>query len=183
MSKKFWILLLVVLSLTPGAFAQEATNSSSLPLMLGNLGSILTENLNASTILGTPIQAGDVTLIPVTMKCFGLGLGEGLRSEGASESHEKASEESSKDRKHACGGLGGAARPIAIIVVKKDGNVQILKLQHESWIAQGVQALVPVLNNMVNKRFEVQIKRQEAAAGTPAAGAPVQPPAPPQQGK
>lgn len=177
MSKKFWILLLVVLSLTPGAFAQEATNSSSLPLMLDNLGTILKQNLNANTVLGTPIQAGDVTLIPVIMKCFGMGLGEGLRSEG--HNREKSAEESSLDRKGAGGGLGGAARPIAIIVVKKDGNVQILKLQYESWIAQGVQALVPVFQNMINKRFEVQLKRQEAASAASSG----QPPVPSQPGK
>lgn len=148
--------------------------------MLNNLGTILSQNLNANTVLGTPVTAGDVTLIPVIIKGFGMGLGEGLRSQGATQSREKQNEESSLDRKGTGGGLGGFTRPIAIIVVKKDGGVQILKLQTESWIAQGVQALVPVFQNMINKRFEIQRKRQE----DPCSAAPLSiPPAPPQPGK
>ncbi|MBF0503089.1 MAG: hypothetical protein HQM09_23380, partial [Candidatus Riflebacteria bacterium] len=89
MSKKVWILLLVSLSLVSCAFAQEASSPSALPLMLQNLGGIMKVNLDASTLLGTPITVGDVTLIPVISKCFGMGLGEGLRSEDSSNSQDK----------------------------------------------------------------------------------------------
>lgn len=180
MSKKFWILILTVLVLTPTAFAQTASDGSSLPLMLGNLGNILKQNLHANTVLGTPIAAGEVTLIPVIAKGFGMGLGEGLRSQGESQNREKMTEESSLDRKGTGGGLGGFARPIAIIVVKKDGNIQIHKLQSEGWLAQGIQALIPVFQNMINKKFEIQLKRREEA-GSPAASS--QPSAPPQPGR
>lgn len=175
MTKKSWILILAVLSLTTGAFAQE-TGSPTLPLMLGSLGSILKQNLHANTVLGTPIPAGEVTLIPVIAKGFGMGLGEGLRSQGESQSREKMSEESSLDRKGTGGGLGGFARPIAIIVVKKDGNIQIHKLQNESWLAQGIQALIPVFQNMINRRFEIQLKRhEEAGKAAPSASPAPQP--------
>ena len=179
MTKNIWILLLVALSLTPGAFAQAATESSALPLMLDSLGSILSRNLEANTVLGIPVTAGDLTLVPIVTKCFGMGLGEGIRNEDKNKIREKQSSESSRDRQHACGGLGGSARPVAILMIKKDGSYQMIRLQPDNWIAQGVQALVPVFQNMINKRFEIQLKRQQEAPR----GAPPAPPAPSQPGR
>ncbi|MBF0502634.1 MAG: hypothetical protein HQM09_21030, partial [Candidatus Riflebacteria bacterium] len=73
-----------------------------------------------------------------------------------------------KDQHNACGGLGGATRPIAIIVVKKDGTLTIHRIQPEGVIAQGVQALVPVLQNLINKRFDM-MKFRESKSENPSA--------------
>ena len=173
MLKRTWVLILCCLVSVSGAYAQDtASFGSDLSMMFGNLGGILKTNLDSNSILGTPVQVGEVTLVPIIMKGFGMGLGEGANLQGESHSADKGSAESEKNRKGIGGGLGGFARPVAIIVVKKDGSLQIHRILPESWIAQGIQALVPVFQNMINKRFEVKMRNMDH----PPAGQPAPPP-------
>jgi len=64
--------------------------------------------LSSKTVVGEPITVGDTTLIPLLSVGFGFGAGGTGKSDAAA---------------HPGGGTGGAGglKPIAIIVVDKDG--------------------------------------------------------------
>lgn len=150
------------------AQAEEPGVSADLSLTFGQIGELLKTNLDANTVLGTPIPAGDVTLIPIVARGFGFGLGERVRSETEVKAHDKASKEGEKGNKGIGAGAGGMARPIAILVVKKDGHVQLMRLQPEGWISQAISTLVPVLQNAINKQFEMRrLKMEEKKASQP----------------
>ncbi len=71
---------------------------------------------DANTIIGTPIQAEGVTLIPVSKMSFGVGGG--------------GTEFSTKSAPEANFGGGSAAsaklEPVAFLVVREDGSVKLL---------------------------------------------------------
>lgn len=64
--------------------------------------------LNSKTVVGEPILVGDTTLIPLLSVGFGFGAGGGGKTD---------------DSAHPGSGTGGAGgmKPIAIIVIDKDG--------------------------------------------------------------
>lgn len=70
--------LLAVLVAVGPAVAQEAAS-----MTMQQFDQMLNQKLDANTILGTPIKVGDMTLIPVVMKFFAIGVANGQRaSEG-----------------------------------------------------------------------------------------------------
>ncbi|MFH1566449.1 MAG: spore germination protein GerW family protein [Gemmatimonadota bacterium] len=66
------------------------------------------------TVVGEPVQAGRVTLIPVSKISFGFGAGSGQEGKGQS-------------------GTGGGAsiEPIGFVAVDEEGKVQILTLREK----------------------------------------------------
>lgn len=168
--------VLLLVALFSAAFcvqAQEpASLGSDLNLVFGKVDGMLKANLDANSVLGVPVTAGDVTLVPIIIRGFGFGVGERNRSESEVKTHDKASVEEGKDNKGIGAGAGGFARPIAILVIKKDGSMQVHRLQPESWISQAIHGLVPVFQNMINKRFEARAKAQEQKAAQEAAPKP-----------
>ena len=69
--------------------------------------------LNTKTVIGEPITIGDTTLIPLISVGFGFGAGG-----GSAKGEDKNSGEGSGS------GTGGGAgvRPIAVIVIDKEGT-------------------------------------------------------------
>jgi uncharacterized spore protein YtfJ len=67
--------------------------------------------LNSKTVVGEPIHIGDTTLIPLLSVGFGFGA-------GSSKGEEKQAGQGSGS---ATGG-GAGVRPIAVIVIDKDGT-------------------------------------------------------------
>ena len=74
--------------------------------------------VQTQTVIGEPVKAGDLTLIPVSKITFGFGAGGGET--------EKA---------HSGTGGGASVEPIAFVVVDADGKAQILTLREKeaSW--------------------------------------------------
>ena len=70
------------------------------------------------TVVGEPVQAGELTLIPVSRITFGFGAGGGQEGKGQS-------------------GTGGGAtvEPIAFVVIDGNGKAQILTMHEKeaSW--------------------------------------------------
>ncbi|MBN1375574.1 MAG: sporulation protein YtfJ [Dehalococcoidia bacterium] len=64
--------------------------------------------LNNKTVVGEPITVGDTTLIPLLSMGFGFGAGGSGKTDSAAQPGSGA-------------GGGGGMKPIAIIVVDKDG--------------------------------------------------------------
>ena len=68
--------------------------------------------LGSKTVVGEPITVGDSTIIPLISVGFGFGGGAGTGKGEAKEKGEGAG---------GAGAGGGGAKPIAVIIVDKDG--------------------------------------------------------------
>lgn len=70
------------------------------------------------TVVGEPLQAGNVTLIPVSKISFGFGAGGGQEDKGKSGT-----------------GGGASVEPIGFVVIDEEGKVQFLALREKeaSW--------------------------------------------------
>ena len=99
---------------------QEKKNS------LGELMKITMEHIktmaDANTIIGTPIHAEGVTLIPVSRMSFGMGGG------GTEFSTKDRSGKDTSGRDNFGGGSAASAKlePVAFLVVREDGSVKML---------------------------------------------------------
>ena len=82
--------------------------------VMGELHSIV----QTRTVVGEPVKAGDLTLIPVSKISFGFGAGGGETG-----------------KVHSGTGGGATVTPIAFVVVDANGKAQILTLQEKevSW--------------------------------------------------
>ncbi len=83
--------------------------------------------LTSKTVVGEPIKAGDMTIIPLMDVNFGVGAGAYGGSKGSN---------------NAGGGMGGKLSPSSIIVIK-DGQAQILSANAEKSTLSKVIDMVP----------------------------------------
>ncbi len=173
------IFSVVVLVSLIGVFSVNAgemgSTSVTLDPTLDKLGQVLTWNLDPSTCLGTPVNVGDMTIIPVVSKGFGFGLGGGSLFQAEGGSKERSSHEQNKDRKGMGLGGGGVVRTVAIIVLKKDGTFQLHRLQ-ESFLAQVFKSITPMVQNIMEKVFQMKKLKMEQKSQTQTPASPTQPP-------
>ena len=81
------------------------------------LGDQLEKFISTRTVFGNPMVAGKVTLIPIQSVSFGFGSGSGQNK-------------GEKDLNAGAGSGGGAVlRPLAIVAVKDDGDVQVFTFE------------------------------------------------------
>ncbi|MDE2799154.1 MAG: spore germination protein GerW family protein [Gemmatimonadota bacterium] len=76
----------------------------------------LREIVKTETVVGEPVIAGDITIIPVSKISFGFGAGggQGKKDDGSSGT-----------------GGGGSVQPVAFIVIQK-GKAQLLPIEDKS---------------------------------------------------
>jgi uncharacterized spore protein YtfJ len=94
--------------------------------------------LSSKTVVGDPITVGDTTLIPL------LSVGFGFGAAGGGKADAKDSDDALK------GGTGGAGgmRPIAVIVIDKDGaRIEPIK----SSVAAAIEKLSEKVPGVVEK--------------------------------
>ena len=136
---------------------QEKKNS------LGELMRITMEHIktmaDANTIIGTPIQAEGVTLIPVSRMSFGMGG-------GGTEFSTKAG--ASKDSFGGGSAASAKLEPVAFLVVKEDGSVKLLPVAPPPATAAG--RLIDTVPEVVDKitgfiEGQQEKKAQKAAEG------------------
>lgn len=129
---------------------QEKTNS------LGELMRITMEHIktmaDANTIIGTPIHAEGVTLIPVSRMSFGMGGG--------------GTEFTIKQYPNQNFGGGSAAsaklEPVAFLVVREDGSVKLLPVAPPP--ATTVDRVIETVPEVVDKVTGFIEKQQEKKA-------------------
>ena len=121
--------------------------SSQLESLIERVLGELRHIVQTETIIGEPIQAGDVLLIPVSKISFGFGAG-GQEDKGK-------------------GGTGGGAtvQPIAFVVIDGDGKVQLLTLgDKEAGLGQ-LMELVPEalkkIRNFVGKKKDPEVGEEQ----------------------
>ena len=134
---------------------QENKNS------LGELMRITMEHIktmaDANTIIGTPIQAEGVTLIPVSRMSFGMGG-------GGTEFSTKAG--ASKDSFGGGSAASAKLEPVAFLVVKEDGSVKLLPVAPPPATAAGrlIDTVPEVVDKITGFIEEQQEKKAQKAA-------------------
>ncbi len=96
--------------------------------------------LNSKTVMGEPITIEDSTIIPLTKVGFGFGIGSG--SGKAKEKEEGAG-----------GGIGGGGgvRPVAMIIVNKDG-VKIEPVTNKTSVLEKLGETIPQIIDKVGQK-------------------------------
>ena len=105
---------------------------------LDKLYSRLDKYLKTETVIGEPLQAGEVTIIPIISASFGMGGGMGV----------SRSDEGDKDEGGG-GGLGCKITPTAILVIKEE-ETELVTLEGKGSLDKLVD-LVPELVNKVKQ--------------------------------
>ena len=141
---------------------QEKKNS------LGELMKITMEHIktmaDANTIIGTPIHAEGVTLIPVSRMSFGMGGG------GTEFSTKDRSGKDTSGRDNFGGGSAASAKlePVAFLVVREDGSVKLLPVAPPP--ATTVDRVIETVPEVVDKVTGFIEKQQEKKAQKAAEG-------------
>lgn len=114
---------------------------------------------DANTIIGTPIHAEGVTLIPVSRMSFGVGG-------GGSEFTTK----NVPNKENFGGGAGASAKlePVAFLVVREDGSVKLLPVAPPP--ATTVDRVIETVPEVVDKVTGFIEKQQEKKAQKEAEG-------------
>ena len=114
---------------------------------------------DANTIIGTPIHAEGVTLIPVSRMSFGMGGG--------------GTEFTIKQYPNQNFGGGSAAsaklEPVAFLVVREDGSVKLLPVAPPpattvDRVIETVPEVVDKVTGFIEKQQEKKLEKQEKAA-------------------
>ncbi|MCL2574038.1 MAG: sporulation protein [Defluviitaleaceae bacterium] len=103
--------------------------------------------VSTKTVVGEPITAGGVTIIPLVDVNFGMGGG----SAGASDGDDKA-----KKGMKSGGGMGANIKPSAVLVIS-DGNVQLVNIKHQDSVNKLIDLIPSIaskfdLSSMFNKK-------------------------------
>ena len=115
---------------------------------------------DANTIIGTPIHAEGVTLIPVSKMSFGVGGG--------------GTEYTTKQNPAQNFGGGSAAsaklEPVAFLVIREDGSVKLLPVAPPpattvDRVIETVPEVVDKVTGFIEKQQEKKLEKQEKEAG------------------
>jgi len=128
-------------------------------LMRASMTSIQ-DMVDVNTIIGDPIQANNIIIIPISKVCFGFAAGGSEFSEETIDEYNKREKEENVQYKLPFGGGSGAGvsiNPIAFLVVQ-DKNVKLLPVNHSSAIDKLLD-YVPDLFDKVNEIMTKKVKK------------------------
>lgn len=127
--------------------------SSSVEALVERVMGELHRIVQTRTVVGEPVQAGKVTLIPVSKISFGFGAGGGPEGKGQSGT-----------------GGGASVEPIGFVVVDENGRAQILTMrQKEVGWGQLVELMPDAIAKI--KRFVSKGKKSDDGAQDSGEGA------------
>lgn len=116
--------------------------------VLGELHRIV----QTETVVGQPVQAGNLTIIPVSKISFGFGAGGGQEGKGQSGT-----------------GGGASVEPIAFLIIDADGKVQIMTLNDKEVGWGQLVGLVPdavdKIKNFIGKKQGEEEEEEEEKEG------------------
>lgn len=120
--------------------------------MLSNTIQKIREAIDANTVVGKPITAGNVTLVPVSRLSFGFGSGGsefGKADEGGIRSYGGG------------GGAGAKVTPLCFLVVSGD-NVRVLPIDPP--VENTMDRVVELVPNIADKIGSLLEKRKKPDA-------------------
>lgn len=116
------------------------------------LGAQLEKFISTKTVFGEPVVAGRVTLIPIQQVSFGFGSGGG---KGGNE----------KESGSGVGSGGGAVlRPLAIVAVRDDGDVQLFTFEGRGLADKVIERLPDVISKVslaIPKKLKCKDKEED----------------------
>ena len=97
--------------------------------------------LNSKTVVGDPISVEGATIIPLVSIGFGFGAGGGSRTPTG-------------EKENVAGGTGagGGVKPVAVVVVEKDGSVKLQSLSGGT--ISILEKVVDTVGKTVSKRMD-----------------------------
>ena len=103
--------------------------------------------MKTETVIGKPLQAGNVTIIPVSKISFGFAAGSGKKD-------------------HSQSGTGGGAtvEPIAFLIIDENGKIQITPVGDKEVTLGQLVELVPEAVDKIKRFVE---KRRRSDSNTP----------------
>jgi uncharacterized spore protein YtfJ len=113
---------------------------SNLNANLETLFSKMENFVSTKTVVGDPLNIGDMIIVPLVDVAFGVGAGS------TDSSAEKDKKESG------AGGLGAKISPSAVIVIGKDGNIQLVNIKNQSAVNKLID-MVPGITSKLNFGF------------------------------
>lgn len=130
--------------------------------LMGTAAEKIRTLMDANTIIGEPIQTGEVTLIPVSRLSFGFAGG----GSDFSTKHQKPEQEN-----HFGGGSGASAKvdPVAFLIVHGD-SVKLLPVSQSAMttvdrvvevMPEVVDKITEFIEKQLNKQKEIQEEIQE----------------------
>lgn len=108
---------------------------SNLNVNLETLFSKMENFVSTKTVVGEPLTIGEMIIVPLVDVAFGVGAGS---SDGGAEKEKKES---------GAGGLGAKISPSAVIVISKDGSVQLINIKNQN----AVNKLIDMVPGIVSK--------------------------------
>ncbi len=112
--------------------------------------------LTTRTVVGEPMTVEGVTIIPLISIGFGFGAGGGA---GKGESKQKG--------EGSMGGTGGGAwvRPVALVVIDKEGNVRIEPVRRglSTFVEKMTDTVPKVVERIIDRNQEKEKKPEEEA--------------------
>lgn len=117
--------------------------------------------INANTIMGDAIDAGDKVIIPIAS--FGFGFGGGM-GQGAGKS-----ETSGEGNGEAAGaGAGGGVSPVALIILHKNlsgiESVQVISLKKHTAVSEAIATIGENVLPQVTETLKTMTKRKDEEA-------------------
>jgi uncharacterized spore protein YtfJ len=101
--------------------------------------------LNTKRVIGEPVKVENATIIPLIRMGFGFGFGGGS---GQGKKHDEGDTGSGNGL-----GGGGGVRPVALIVIDKDGvHFQPVNDGKSSFIEKMSDAIPKIVNTIEEKR-------------------------------
>ena len=103
--------------------------------------------MKTETVIGKPLQAGNMTIIPVSKISFGFAAGSGKKD-------------------HSQSGTGGGAtvEPIAFLIIDENGKIQITPVGEKEVSLGQLVELVPEAVDKIKRFVE---KRRRSDSNTP----------------
>ena len=103
--------------------------------------------MKTETVIGKPLQAGNMTIIPVSKISFGFAAGSGK-----------------KDHSQSGTGGGGTVEPIAFLIIDENGKIQITPVGDKEVSLGQLVELVPEAVDKIKRFVE---KRRRSDSNTP----------------
>lgn len=125
---------------------KETADKKGIPGVVESLLQGMDSVLSAKTVVGQPVQVGDVTILPLVDVSFGFAAGTGSNSDKNSAKNG--------------GGLGGKMSPSAVLIIK-DGVTRLVNVKDQNTVTKLIDMLPDLVDKFTGKK-EAGLEDDEA---------------------
>ena len=91
--------------------------------------------MTTKTVVGEPVKAGKMTLIPLAEVSFGMG----------------ATNFTGSKKNNGGGGMGGSMKPTAMLQISEDGSVRMISLKNQDALSKLMDMAPDIWNKLTGK--------------------------------